>query len=54
MQRDARTRRLLEKFAVALAVAAFFYVLLFLLVHLNEVVNRSPPQGSLAEIRHPN
>ena len=37
-QHAARTRRLLEKLALALAAAALLCIFLFTLVHLNEAV----------------
>lgn len=52
--REARTRRLLEKFAIALAGAALLSVFLFLLVQFNDVITARRANPSLEGAYYPN
>ncbi len=53
--RDERLRRLLEKLAVAFAVAAAMYAGLFILAHINGTgAALISPQYNLAEVYYPN
>jgi hypothetical protein len=50
--REARLRRLLEKFAIVLAGAAALYVLLFLLVHVREAMSSTRAE-SMRDVHDP-
>jgi Excalibur calcium-binding domain len=51
---SARLRRLLEKFALALAGAALLSTFLFTLVHLNKAVNTLRTDTAGADVYYPN
>ena len=51
---SARLRRLLEKFALAIAGGVLLSIFLFTLVHVNEAVNRFRADSAGADVYYPN